>query len=426
LLTLSYTIMQFAVLILFWPALLLLVLARPKYRRRIPARLGFGLGGRLQSVDRGRPAIWVHALSVGEITSAAPLIGGLRRKYPECFLVVTASTASGEDVARHLLGTTADLILPAPLDLLPVVQRFIRLIRPEMFILVETDFWPALLTSLSRKKIPMLLVNGRISQKSFAAYKKYSFFFLPMFRRFQHICLQTEREKEKFEVLGIERSRLHTLGNLKYDLHRDLQSAPPTTAITALLPAGRFFFVAASTHPGEEEIILEVYRRVRLAHPALYLILVPRRPERADKILEAGLRLRLTGCRRTDNPTEPADYLLVDTIGELVELYGHCHLAFIGGSLVAAGGHNPLEPARIGVPVLYGPHMEDFQEIAADLIASGGARTVADVEELAAVLGELIENNTLCRQMGSRSRDFVEARQGVVSRHLDLIATLLP
>ncbi len=425
-LTLMYTIAQFAALVLFWPVLLLLVLTSPKYRARIPARLGFGLKGNLQSVDRGSPVIWVHALSVGEITSAAPLIVGLREKYPECFIVVTASTASGEAVARHQLATTADLILPAPLDLLPVVQLFIRLIRPEIFILVETDFWPGLLTALARKDIPMLLVNGRISQKSYEAYKKYAFFFLPMFRRFRHICLQTEREKEKFEVLGIEKSRLHTLGNLKYDLHRDRPTAPPATTFGALLPVDRFLFVAASTHPGEEEIILKAYRQVRQVHPTLYLILVPRRPERAEQILEAGRRLQLAGCRRTDNPADPEQYLLVDTIGELVELFRHCHLAFIGGSLVAAGGHNPLEPARMGVPVLFGPHMDDFQEIAADLIASGGARTVEGLEELTATLGELIENEPLCRQMGSRAMDFVDTRQGVVSRHLNLIATLLP
>lgn len=399
-----------------------MVAAKAKYRTRISARLGRELTNIVRAKDNTKRTFWVHALSVGEVTSAVPLITGIRNQYPDSRIIVTASTATGEKVAHTLLESTADHILASPLDLLPVIELYLQALRPDIFILVETDFWPNLMASLHRHDIPALLVNGRISQKSFSAYKKHSWFFLPMFRRFDRICLQAEEEKAKFELLGIAPQKLQTLGNLKYDLPYQTSSA---SDITLLLPNDKLLFIAGSTHPGEEESLFSAYQHIRQDHPELYLIIVPRKPERANEILKLGQSLNLNGIKRTDKTLIPNDYLLVDTIGELADLYRHSDIAFTGGSLVAAGGHNPVEPARMGLPVLFGPHMEDFQEIAQDLVSHGGGRTVADVHELTTALNDLVNDSSLRQQLGSAAREVIVSRQGVVARHLDMIASLL-
>lgn len=399
------------------------MLAKPKYRRRLPARLGFGLKKHFSRTHTTRPTFWVHGLSVGEITSAVPLVVGLRKRYPDSRIVVTASTETGEAVAKNLLTHVADHIVGSPLDILPVVARFIRYIQPDLFILIETDFWPNLLTSLARRDIPSFLVNGRISQKSFDAYRKFSFFFVPMFRSFNHICMQTETDREKMKTLGVHEAQLHTLGNLKYDT--PAQTAASTSRIAQLLPEDRLIFVAGSTHQGEERIILEAYRKLRCAHPQIYLVLVPRNPERTDEILHLGKTLQQHGVKRSEDSDDSGDYLLVDTIGELVELYRYCHIAFVGGSLVAEGGHNPIEPAIMSVPVLFGPHMEDFHEIAADLVAAQGASVITAERQLTSTLSELIVNDSLRSHMGRCASACITAQQGVITRHIDLISLLL-
>ena len=394
----------------------------PKYRSSVPARLGHGLSTIQRSKGNAKKTFWIHALSVGEVTSAAPLVTGIRNKYPDSRIIVTTATTTGQSVARDLLASAADHILASPFDLLPVVQRYLRVIHPDIFILVETDFWPNLIASLFRHDIPAILVNGRISQKSFAAYSKHSWFFLPMFRRLHCICLQSKEEKAKFEMLGVQPEKLRTLGNLKYDLPDQVVS---TSNLARLLPNDRLIFIAGSTHPGEEEAIFSAYSHIRNKHPELYLILVPRKPERANEILALGHRFNLLGAKRTDEPEMPNDYLLVNTIGELVELYRYSDIAFTGGSLVAAGGHNPIEPARMGLPVLFGPHMEDFQEIAREFTSHGAAQTVADTFELTAVLQELVKDRSIRHRMGSAAHAVVASRQGIVTRHLDVIDLLL-
>lgn len=423
LLTLCYNITQFAILAIFWPVLLVLLLVKRKYRGHLPARLGLGLARTLPPPQEGQPTFWIHGLSVGEIASAAPLVAGLRQTYPKSHIVVTATTETGLSTANALLHGVADQILSSPLDLLPVVNRFISSIQPDLFILVETDFWPNLLAALHRRHCPIVLVNGRISDKSFTFYKHFSCFFLPMFQRFDHICMQTERDRLKMKTLGLIDEKLHALGNLKF-----VQPATASTSSHSIfrhLPENRIVFVAGSTHRGEEQIIFQAYRALRHDHPELYLVLVPRKPERAEEILELGRKYRLQGIRRSENFGKTGDYLLVDTIGELVDLYRCCHIAFVGGSLVAKGGHNPIEPAIMSKPVLFGPHMEDFEEIAAALVTAGGALVVPEGQQLCSILKSLISDENLRRRIGMCAGGCTMSQQGVITRHLELIASLL-
>ncbi|MFV0436561.1 MAG: 3-deoxy-D-manno-octulosonic acid transferase [Desulfopila sp.] len=425
-----YNIAQLILLLLAWPVLVFLLVTRKKYRLLLARRLGLSLQSlSLQNVTSGsadaplrRRTIWLHALSLGEVTSAAPLLAGLRRRHPDSRIVVTIASVSGESIGQSILADSADLILPAPLDLLPVVRRYLRAIRPDIYILVETDFWPNLLAELNRRHVPALLVNGRISERSLTRYRRFCWFFQPMFSAFSAICLQSDGEKEKFRQLGIGQEYLYTLGNLKYDLPANAT----TTAdeLLALLPPGRPILVAGSTHQGEEESIFTAFRRIRRDHPELFLVVVPRRPERADEIVTIGHHFGLEGGKRTAPVAFFFDYLIVDTVGELAHLYHHCDIAFVGGSLVAAGGHNPLEAARLGRPVLFGPHMEDFQEIADELIACDGARSIADCDELTATLLELTAQPSLRQKMGAKAAETVRARQGVVDRHLAMIENI--
>lgn len=421
-LVIAYNIAQLIALFLAWP-LLLVFLAVSGKRRHLMRRLGFGLACPGPRADGCQPTFWLHALSVGEATSAVSLVHGLRHRYPQSRIIITASTASGQTIAADLLADHVDHIFPAPIDLLPVIAKYIRCIQPDMFILVETDYWPNLLSAIARRGTPMIVVNGRISRKSFISYRRFRWFFTPMFQRFSRICLQTEEEKAKFLDLGASAHNLLTLGNLKYDLTRRDSDTPHPLAET--LPHHRWILTAGSTHRGEEREILEVYRDLRREYPQLYLILVPRRPERAEEILALTGSFGLKGHLRSRNPEGAGDLLIVDTIGELLVCYRHSQLALVGGSMVAEGGHNPIEPASLGVPVLFGKHMEDFQEISADLLAHGGARRVADRQELADTIRTLLTDEQLRQQMAQQAKQAVNARQGVVARHLELIENLL-
>ncbi len=423
------------------PVLLLLLAAallRKKYRSRIPARLGFGLAKNLadkpdkHGQDAVAGAIWVHALSVGEVTSAQPLLRGIRAALPEVRLILSVGTRSGQKVAKEHLADCCDHIIAAPYDFLPVIRHFIRLIQPRVFILVETDFWPNWLHVLARQGIPAYLVNGRISARSYASYQRFSRFFTPMFRCLSGLCMQTRADAGKMIQLGLDPAHIHTLGNLKFDAAGYTAGNASTQAARQRLrqhygfdPAAPLF-ICGSTHAGEEELLLPAYAAVLKELPRLQLLLAPRQIERAASIAELAMQYGIT-CRRrsqqamadtADSVTGPV--LLLDTLGELAACYPMADLAFIGGSLVPAGGHNPVEAAGARVAVCFGPHMEDFSEIAAGLLESGGAIQLEAASLQAALLG-ILQDAARQQQMAEAGLHWLQQQQGVVERHLDLI-----
>ena len=422
-----YFLAQILVALCGWPFWLLLRLKYPDKWRRLRGRFGPSFDAPLARVlPHNQPRIWLHALSVGEVSSAVPLARAIRRRFPDAFFLVTAATESGEEFARNTLADTVNLILPSPVDWLPSVRRFLRRLRPDLFILVETDFWPGLLFSLRRQNVPALLVNGRISVRSFSRYQRFPGLFLPMFACFSFLAMQTETDHGKMLALGIPAARLPVLGNLKYAAEKPAMGGQ---AVAALIPPGCRLWVCGSTHPGEEEIIFAAYRQIRARFPDIFLLLAPRRPERGEDLLTLAAGHGLRAGLRSANRQADADLLILDGIGELAACYFFADAAFIGGSLVAEGGHNPLEAAWAGIPILYGRHMEDFAEIAADLVAAGAARQVTDVATLVTALQEIFANPadpTLARQMGAAALALVQTRrQGVLDGHIEAIAALL-
>lgn len=419
---LLYTLLQIVLLPLLFLPLTLIILLVPKYRLRSLHRLGIGLQAKKQT--RKHKTIWIHALSVGEVTSALPLVSGLRKEMPDVELVFSATSSAGAEIAQKLLHNKVDHFIPFPFDILPVIKRFLRVIQPDLFILVETDFWPGLLSTLKAQEIPSLLVNGRISDKSMQSYKRFSFFFRPLFASFKTLSMQTEKDKDKLISLDIDHRQIETLGNLKYDTAL-YSSSRRNLPISFILPSHAYLLVAGSTHAGEEKIILQAYKELKTTFPQLYLVIAPRDIHQGKEIQSLAANIQLQGNCRSQINAGGKDLFILDTIGELSSVYSHADIAFVGGSLVAKGGHNPIEPAIFSVPVLYGPHMDDFSEISDMLIQTGGAFMIHNQDEMTTTLQKLLNDPLFLQEAGNRAQSCIKSQQGVIKRHLALIKEML-
>lgn len=427
----SYNILLIIIGIFFFPLLLLITLSRKKYRGRTLERLGLNIGKRASnSVETAsaakRPVIWIHALSVGEVTSALPLIKSLRTEMAEAVLVVTVGTSSGKITAENLLSPYVQRILSGPFDLRFSIQRYIRLIHPDLFIQVETDFWPNRLFLFQKKNIPTMLVNGRISEKSFAVYQRFAFLFRPMFSSFDVLSMQTEEDCHKMTLLGVSSDKVVALGNLKYDMEGPCPRKGDL--ILSGADAGKkFIWVCGSTHPGEEKILFAAYAQLLARQnitEQLELVLAPRDINRSRELLDLAGRFCLEATSRSSGEKR-GRVLILDTLGELALCYGQADLAFVGGSLVQQGGHNPIEPALYGVPVLFGPHMDDFSEIAHELVSCQGGKVVTE-DFLTETLLSLLADTKKRALMGQAAQDMVERHRGGVQRHIRVIQKLLP
>lgn len=422
-----YNLLLTVSVIVFAPIIFVKVILTPKYRSRVPKRLGFGLAElRLPPPSPGKKRIWIHALSVGEVSSSQALVKGIRNEHPEAVIFFSAATRAGERYARKILGEAVDFFVPFPLDLWWSVKRIVRAVQPDVFVLVETDFWPNLLAIMAKAGVKLLLVNGRISASSFANYRRFRFFFLPLFRAFHHLAMQTERDLARLQSIGVARQRLSVLGNLKYDavLPKGNVSCPQRSSFG--LPGNNgLLWVAGSTHQGEEEVIFAVYARLRQRFPDLCLVVAPRNIERGIAVQKLAEKMGFSVRCRSVHGNEAGPVLVLDTLGELAGLYALCDFAFVGGSLVPERGHNPLEPAVYGKPVVFGPHMEDFEEISQDLLACGGAVMAETEEAIHACLLQWLTDNTIRKEMGRKGQGLILQQQGAADRHLALLAKVL-
>lgn len=383
----------------------------------------------------GRPAIWIHAVSVGETLAAHPLVRALRRAYPDHRLVLSTTTVTGQAVAGRLLESGAvDRVIYAPFDLPGPVARALDRIAPALLVLIDTELWPTLLRACRRRGVRTLVANGRISDRSYGRYRLVRGFMRRVLSNVDRICAQTDEWGARFIDIGADPDRVAVTGSLKFDAATALQHDAPAAGDDPLLAAfafahGRPVVIAASTLEGEEEPALRAFTRIREERPDALLIVAPRHPERFDDAHAQAERAGLGVVRRSalaPGADPGADVVILDTMGELARLFPVATAVFVGGSLARAGGHNVLEPAAAGRAIVVGPHMENFAEVTRQLAAAGGLLQARDAAELETMLAELVLDDTRRDALGAAARNVVEANRGATERTMAAVADLLP
>jgi len=393
----------------------------PAYRRRWGERMALGLGrGRL------RDSVWIHAVSVGETLAAAPLIEALLARHPDTPLVVTTTTPTGSERVQALFGDRVTHVY-CPWELPGAYQRFWRAFDPRLVVILETELWPNLCAAAKAHGARLLLMNGRLSENSYRGYRRLPKLVRPMLARFDLLAVQTRAEADRFQALGADPDKLRVNGSVKFDLTLSDDLRAQAAALRERFGA-RPVWIAASTHPGEEEQVLAAHRRLLADQAGSLLVLVPRHPERFDEVAALGARRGMTVARRSrdDRVDAAVNLYLADTMGELLMLFGAADLAFVGGSLVPVGGHNLLEPAAWGLPVLSGPQLHNFTAIADLLDAAGALRLVADEAELASRLAGLLGDAGERRRLGEAAAAVVAANRGALQRGVTICSSLWP
>ena len=387
------------------------------------------LGERLGSSPYLQPgvAIWVHGASVGEVRAAAPLVLALHRKYPDRPILVTTFTGAGRRQARQLFGDKVVVSL-MPYDLPCFVSRWLNTIRPAIAVVMETEIWPNLYAACARRRIPLLLLSARMSVRSFERYQKYQSLVRGTLARATAIAVQSETDDARFRLLGATDVQLSVMGNLKFDIDVDEALLKSGAALRARLFGAARVLVAASTREGEEPQLLQAFRKLLETRPGTVLVLAPRHPERANAVAEAvtaaGFPFRRLSAGEV--ALQPGEVLLVDVLGQLMRFFAAADVAFVGGTLVPLGGHNLLEPAALGLPVLCGPHVYNVRDVAEMMKEAGVLTIVKDPEELAAAAAWLLGNDDTRRSIGSLARRKVAENRGALERALKLIQSHLP
>ena len=380
--------------------------------------------------DRAR-SIWIHAVSVGEVLAARALIPALRERYPEHRLLLSTTTQTGRSVAASV--ETLDGVFYFPVDLAPVVKRVLEQVRPALLVMVDTELWPNLLAQCARQGVCTVLVNGRVSDRSYPRYRLVRSFFRRVLANLSLCCAQSEEAGRRLIDLGVPEDRVIVTGNLKFDTlpvpATGASWMPPSVMRTFRITVGRTVIVAASTHPGEESAVLDAFAGLRKRNKDALLVLAPRHPERSSEVVALARRRGLDTVTRSTLPVdrEPrAAVVVLDTVGELATLMQIATIVFLGGSLVPTGGHNLLEPAVWGKPVVFGPHMQNFAEIAELFLKNRAARQIDSADALQPALAALLGDPVQRAALGAAARALVDANRGATDRTLDAVASLLP
>lgn len=437
-----------SLLLLAAPVFVCILLAKPRCRRGLPQRLGLetGLSGlfsrsrlsrrsdltEANGPDRpdrsDRPVIWVHAVSLGEVVAAAPLVKALHGRHPEYRYIVTTVTETGREAVEQRLAGVAEHRY-APLDFPWVVSGVVERLRPALYVFIETELWPNLLWTLRAREVPTVLVNGRLSSRSFHRQDVgvIRSFYRSVLQSLTLCLMQSDRDRQRIIALGAEPIRVHTTGNIKFD--QPLLGAQVDPSFRKSLGIGEHdhLLLAGSTHPGEEDLLVSAYEQIVKTHPSAVLMLAPRHIERVDRV-EAMIREAGFIAHRKSQIREVAAgprVIILDTRGELACAYQEATVAFVGGTLVPVGGHNLLEPAVWGKPVIFGPCTDHCAEIATLLLRAGGAYRVNGSQEIVRQVGEWLSDPAVRNSVGQAARRVVLDNQGALQRSLQLIESCL-
>ena len=424
-----YSFATLIALIVLSPYFVYQALRHHKYVGSLGQRLGYlPISFNLDAEE----SIWVHAVSVGEVLAARPILAGLRERYPNLRLFLSTTTMSGQQIARSV--ADVDAVFYFPFDFTFIVRRTFNLVKPRLFVMIETEIWPNLLRECRRRGVRTALVNGRLSPRSYPRYRLVRPFIRRVLADIDRFCVQSEEMARRFVALGADPARIVVTGSLKFD-SLDPSTAPGRGRERVLrffrITPGRPVLVAGSTSRGEEDAVIRAFNRLRMttAGGNALLILAARHPERFGEVEKLCQREGLSTVRRLDLPidAEPkVDAVILDTIGELAQLYQIATAVFVGGSLVPLGGHNILEPAVHGRPIIFGPHMDNFAEIARGFLAQGAAIQVRTPRELEDVVVSLIGDPVRRAKLGAAARALVDANRGAKDKTLDALTETFP
>jgi 3-deoxy-D-manno-octulosonic-acid transferase len=421
-----YSVLVLVVAVVASPWFLYQALRYKKYVGSLGQRMGYLPVSFNMDADE---SIWIHAVSVGEVLTARPLISDLKRRYPHLRMFLSTTTMAGQQLARRSV-QDVDAVFYFPFDLGVVVRRTLDLVRPKLFIMMETEIWPNLLRECRKRGVKTAVVNGRLSPRSFPRYRMVRGFMHRVLDHVDRFLVQSEESARRFIDLGADPARVVVTGSLKFD-SLDLSQARARDRVLRYfrVPAARPVIVAGSTMKGEETAVLRAFRRVRSAAPNTLLVLAPRNPERFGEVEQLVRSEGWKTAKRTDLAidSEPrVDVVVLDTIGELATVYQIGTVVFVGGSLVATGGHNVLEPAVFGKPIVFGPHMQNFAEIADAFVSNGAGVQLAGEQQLDEAFLSLMSDPVRRARLGAAARALVEANRGAKEKSVTVLADLLP
>lgn len=407
--------MPFVVMKLFWRGY-----KAPEYRTRKLERFGVFKAPNLER------SIWIHAVSVGEVLAAEPVIRALQKRFPDRSIVITSMTPTSSEQIHKLFGDSVFHVY-APYDLPFMVKAFLKRIKPEFLIIMETELWPNMIHHARKKSCPVVIVNTRLSERSANGYQRLKPAVGWMLNELSLVLCQNKNDASRFRSLGISSEKIHVTGSVKYDVNIDPSIHREGRVLKQSLQQSQSVWIAASTHEGEDARVLAIHLQLREFFPDAVLILVPRHPERFDSAFELAEQAGFIAYRRTHEPRIPEDteVFVVDTMGELLKFYAASDIAFIGGSLVEVGGHNPIEPGALGLPILAGPHVFNFEAICEQLVVAGGMEVVQSEARLLAALKQLMADPENARARGHCAMKEVNASKGAVNRVVDYLAPLL-
>ena len=420
-----YSALLLAALVVGAPYWLLRMATSGRYRAGLAGRLGLIPEG-LRAAVEGREVVWIHAVSVGEVMAASQLVRELRTALPGWVIVVSTTTATGQRLAKERLPESPVFYLP--LDFALVIRRYLRVLHPSLLILMESELWPNLIQECARSGVPMAVVNARISDRSLPRYLRLRRLWRPLLLKISLYLAQSQENAARWLRIGAPSDRVQVSGNLKYDV-RAAGASALVEQLRESLPEGAPVVVCGSTLEAEEKMLLEAWPGVLAVEPRAVMVLAPRHPDRFAAV--AGLvsgsgfaMLRASAFRERPVAVEPGSIFLLDTIGDLASVYALGTVAFVGGSLIPAGGHNPLEPAQFGVPVIMGPSFENFREIVDAMLLHDSIRVVAK-DDLSMALIAMLRNRNDAQALGERGRTFFEAQAGATARTVQELLELL-